>query len=112
MISLSPERRTNTFRVAIKIADFDKSMDQNVWPYRVGVRRFRPHRPKQGTWASQSAQSGANVQAGAHAKYGGPGGHHGCPIIPCVISMHPMLQVPQNFKYMQNRFNGLGEENN
>ena len=46
LISNAPERRTNSFRVAIKVADYDKAMKPDVWPYRVGVRRFIPKRPK------------------------------------------------------------------
>ena len=37
LISNAPERRTNTFRVAIKAADYDKAMQPEVWPCRVGV---------------------------------------------------------------------------
>jgi hypothetical protein len=61
LISNAPERRTNTFRVSIKASDYEKAMKPEVWPYRVGVRRFIPKRPK-GDWASQSSQSGGNVQ--------------------------------------------------
>ena len=122
LISLAPQRRTNTFRVAIKIADFDKAMDPNVWPYRVGVRRFRPHRPKQGTWASQSAQSGGNVQAGSTDQSGpryGNGaqhqqcGHHAPHHSGRDQYAQPSAPAAQEFHLeTQNRFNGLREENN
>jgi hypothetical protein len=96
--------------------DLDIAMDPNVWPYRVSVRRFRPHRPKQGTWASQSAQSGGNVQAGR--RYGNRaqqqhGGHHAPhhsgrdQYAPPSAPVAPELQLET-----ENRFNGLREENN
>ena len=37
-----PEARTNTFRVAIAIGDYEKALNPEVWPYRVAVRTFRP----------------------------------------------------------------------
>ena len=36
-------------------------LQPEVWPYRVGVRRFIPKRPRN-DWASQSANSGGNIQ--------------------------------------------------
>ena len=83
LISNAPERRTNTFRVAIKAADYDKAMQPEVWPYRVGVRRFIPKRPRN-DWASQSANSGGNIQRdaaglhshGRHSLAGNHGHHH------------------------------------
>ena len=39
-----PEARTNTFRVAIAISDYEKALNPEVWPYRVAVRAFRPAR--------------------------------------------------------------------
>ena len=113
LISNAPERRTNTFRIAIKAAEYDKAMNPAVWPYRVGVRRFIPRRPK-GDWAFQSAQSGGNIHperrdgygrkhgGGARAHYGGQGGHHHrrdtAPSAPSAEQFH--LDT-------QNRFNGL-----
>ena len=74
LLSLAPERRTNTFRVAIKVADYDKALNPDVWPYRVGVRRYRPQRTKS-NWASQSAQSGGNIHAGGEQhRHGQAGG--------------------------------------
>ena len=49
-------------------------MKPEVWPYRVGVRRFRPKRLGN-NWAAQSAQTGGNVQAGE--SQGGPQYSHG-----------------------------------
>ena len=110
LISLAPGRRTNSFRVAIKTADFDKAMDPNVWPYRVSVRRYRP---KQDSWASQSAQAGGNVapDRGQHGGHGGHGGRQGgaqhryrqgqyAPSAPAAEEFH----LP-----VRNRFNGLEE---
>ena len=39
-----PDARTNTFRVAIAIADYEKALNPEAWPYRVAVRPFRPSR--------------------------------------------------------------------
>ena len=32
--------RTNTFKVVVKLADYEKAMQPDIWPYRVGVRHF------------------------------------------------------------------------
>ena len=38
-------------------------MNPEIWPYRVGVRHFKPPRRSQGmSWQHQSQQSGGNVQ--------------------------------------------------
>ena len=44
----------------IKTADYEKAMDPEVWPYRVGIRHFKPQRRnKQGmSWEQQSQQNG------------------------------------------------------
>ena len=76
LISNAPERRTNTFRVSIKASDYEKAMKPEVWPYRVGVRRFIPKRPK-GDWASQSSQSGGNVRVDYGRDRQGNGDHAG-----------------------------------
>ena len=81
LISNAPERRTNTFRVAIKAADYEKAMQPEVWPYRVGVRRFIPKRPRN-DWASQSANSGGNIQRDSsrqydHVRHSLAAGNHG-----------------------------------
>ena len=55
--------RTNTFKVSIKAADYDKALKPEVWPLRVGVRPFRPKRQQSRTWAEQSASTGGNIQA-------------------------------------------------
>ena len=39
-----PEARTNTFKVAIAIGDYEKALNPEVWPYRVAVRPFRQSR--------------------------------------------------------------------
>ena len=69
LISNAPERRTNTFRVAIKAADYEKALQPEVWPYRVGVRRYIPKRPKN-DWASQSSNSGGNIQLESAVRHG------------------------------------------
>ena len=43
-LTYHPDARTNTFRVAIAIEDYEKALNPDVWPYRVAVRTFRPAR--------------------------------------------------------------------
>ena len=43
-LTYHPDARTNTFRVAIAIEDYEKALNPEVWPYRVAVRTFRPSR--------------------------------------------------------------------
>ena len=40
LLTQHPEARTNTFEVVIKPADYEKAMNPEVWPYRVGVRHY------------------------------------------------------------------------
>ena len=126
LISNAPERRTNTFRVAIKAADYDKAMKPEVWPYRVGVRRFIPKRPKN-DWAAQSANSGGNIQLesagrhnrGRHSLVSGQGhhhSHHGARNYQHdnrVIQFAPSTPSNEQF-YLptQNRFDGLQDNEN
>ena len=63
LLTQHPEARTNTFRIAIKPSDYDRAMNPDVWPYRVGVRIFRQKRA-QHSWNNQSGQAGGNVQPG------------------------------------------------
>ena len=60
-----PDARTNTFRVAIAVKDYEKALDPDVWPYRVGVRQFRPSRRdrEQSSMKSQFERSGGFVHA-------------------------------------------------
>ena len=44
LLTQHPEARTNTFKITIKPSDYDKAMNPDVWPYRVGVRLFRQKR--------------------------------------------------------------------
>ena len=41
--------RTKTFKVTVKSTEYDKVMNPNVWPYRVGVRHFKQKRSQQFT---------------------------------------------------------------
>ena len=65
------ETRTNTFKVVVKTADYDKAMNPEVWPYRVGVRHFKPpKRSRQGmSWQEQSQQNGG--QTGQNTQHSG-----------------------------------------
>ena len=57
------EARSFTYRIAIKAADYEKALNADVWPHRVGVRLFRNKRNfmNPGSWSSQSGQTGGNV---------------------------------------------------
>ena len=61
LTSFPDEVRSFTYRVDIKSEDYDKSMNPDVWPYRVGVRLFKARRRQfQQTWQQQSGQLGGN----------------------------------------------------
>ena len=51
------DSRTNTFKIVVKLADYDKAMKPDVWPYRVGVRHYRPPRRQGLSWDQQTGQS-------------------------------------------------------
>ena len=73
------ETRTNTFKVLIKTADYEKAMDPEVWPYRVGIRHFKPQRrSRQGmSWEQQTQQNGGHVNQHPNRRPGpGPGGRY------------------------------------
>ena len=53
--------RTNTFKVIVKLSDYEKAMKPDIWPYRVGVRHFKPPRRTGLNWQQQSSQSGGNL---------------------------------------------------
>ena len=59
-----PDARTNTFRVAIAVADYEKALNPEVWPYRVAVRTFRPARRdrEQRSMENQFGRSGGVFQ--------------------------------------------------
>ena len=57
LLTHHPDARTNTFRIAIKSRDYDKALNPEVWPYRVGVRIFKPKRT-QNSWSNQSGGNG------------------------------------------------------
>ena len=65
-----PDARTNTFRVAIAIADYEKALDPQVWPYRVAVRLFRPARRdrEQKNMENQFGRSGGFIQPNQHRR--------------------------------------------
>ena len=48
--------RTNSFKITIDSKNYDKSLDPQYWPYRVGVRMFRHFRAPNVSWANQSGQ--------------------------------------------------------
>ena len=58
------EARTFTYRVVIALADYEKALNPDVWPYRVGVRHFKPKRfqPNQNTWQQQASKTGGIIQ--------------------------------------------------
>ena len=49
------DSRTNTFKVIIKLEDYEKAMKPDIWPYRVGIRHYWPPRRQQGlSWEQQT----------------------------------------------------------
>ena len=81
------EVRTLTFKVTVKLAEYEGALKPEVWPYRVAVRHFRPPRRDRasGTWQRQSEQSGGGQidtdqtrgnKEELHSGAGG-GGQHG-----------------------------------
>ena len=67
------EARTFTYRVVIALADYEKALNPEVWPYRVGVRHFKPKRfqPEQNTWQQQASQTGGIIQNQQNPRNGG-----------------------------------------
>ena len=69
-LTYHPDARTNTFRVAIAIEDYEKALNPEVWPYRVAVRSFRPPRRdrEQRSMEAQFGRAGGvvNTQQQAH----------------------------------------------
>ena len=61
-----PQVRTLTFRVAVKAGEYEAALKPEIWPYRVGVRHYRParrsDRPEAG-WQGQSGRTGGHVNA-------------------------------------------------
>jgi hypothetical protein len=57
------ETRTNSFKGVVKLSDYEKAMKPEVWPYREGVRHYKPpRRNAQGmSRKQQSQQTGGNV---------------------------------------------------
>ena len=57
------EARSFSYRIAIKPEDYEKALKPDAWPYRVGVRIFRPKRNQnqQNSWSQQSSQTGGNI---------------------------------------------------
>ena len=52
------ETRTKTFKVVVKLSNYEKAMKPENWPYRVGMRHYKPQRRNgQGMyWQQQSQQ--------------------------------------------------------
>ena len=55
--------RTNTFKVVIKLTDYEKAMNPGMWPYRVGVRHYKPPRRTGISWQQQSSNNGHTQSA-------------------------------------------------
>jgi hypothetical protein len=80
-VEVVPQVRTLTFRVAVKAADYESALNPEVWPFRVGVRHYRPPRRNdraEDGWRGQSGRSGGHVNAdGGGQPRGQAGGHVG-----------------------------------
>ena len=104
--------RSQTMKVTVKATHLEKAMDPSMWPYRVGVRHYRaPQRSRQGagdgSWASQSAQSGGRLEDSQTQSSGGRGRKH------YNNSKNPasrQLQVGQPGLEVQNMFTGIGDQ--
>ena len=53
--------RTNTLKVVVKLTDYEKAMNPEIWPYRVGVRHYKPPRRNGISWQQQTSQGGGYV---------------------------------------------------
>ena len=61
----------------IKRADYEKAMNPEVWPYRVGVRHYKAPRRKEGmSWNEQSKQAGSGQVGSQGAKHAQRQSHH------------------------------------
>ena len=56
------ETRTNTFKIVIKLSDYEKAMRPEIWPYRVGIRHYRPPKRQGLTWEQQLEKSRTNQE--------------------------------------------------
>jgi hypothetical protein len=56
-----PDSRAKSFKVTIKADDYEKALDENMWPYRVRVRLFKHFRKNQNdTQKKQMEQLGGS----------------------------------------------------
>jgi hypothetical protein len=58
------QARTNTFKIKIKAAQYEKAMNPDMWPLRVGVRLYRQPRRDQNngtSWSDQSDRAGGVI---------------------------------------------------
>jgi hypothetical protein len=55
------EARSFSYRIAIKPADYEKALKPDVWPYRVGVRLYKPKSRVEKTWKLGKLVSGTHV---------------------------------------------------
>ena len=87
-LTYHPDARTNTFRIAIAISDYDKALNPEVWPYRVAVRPFRPSRKDrdQKSLEYQFGRSGGVIQQHAQQQ-----AHH-------THAQHQQQRHPQTFQ--------------
>ena len=89
-----------TYRISIKPEDYEKALNPDVWPHRVGVRLFKNKRPQaqQNSWSYQSGQSGGNIsnQCTAHSNMQRANVHLNPPA--------PLVDAPVTPLELQNRF--------
>ena len=113
LLTQHPEARTNTFKVVIKPADYEKAMNPEVWPYRVGVRHYKAPRRKEGmSWNEQSKQAGG----GQHSQGGsGNGGNQANNLSHNQQNRQQRNQNqnrPSSFNLdLQNRYQALADQN-
>ena len=53
--------RTYTFKIRIKAAQYQKALDPEMWPLRVGIRHYRQPRNKGPSWTEQANRAGGVI---------------------------------------------------
>ena len=98
------DTRTNTFKVIIKLSDYEKAMQPQMWPYRVGVRHYRPPRRQQGpSWDQQTRRQPHQIERQPNQQKQ--------PHVP--VTQHDRSQVSSPFTLaVHNRFQPLAEQSN
>ena len=95
-----PECRSYTYRVAIKAEDYEKALNPDIWPHRVGIRLFKNKRaqPDLLSWNQQSNPNQLNQNAARNST-------------PMHVLSHPPSISVDSPLELQNRFVAAGFAN-